>query len=46
MADWKCRLGFHDWVYVVENVKVAVGKKHLKRADYRICTKCELVRDL
>lgn len=46
MADWKCRLGFHDWAYVVSEFKVAVGRAQIKRADYRICTKCELVKDL
>lgn len=46
MASWRCRLGFHDWVYVVEKVKVAVGKAHFNRADYRICTQCEMVKDL
>jgi len=46
MASWKCRLGFHDWVYVVSDVKVVVGKKYLRRADYRICTQCQLVKDL
>lgn len=46
MISWGCRFGFHDWIYIVSDVKVSVGRKYVKRADYKICTLCELVKDL
>lgn len=46
MASWRCRFGLHDWVYIVSQNKVAVGSKYYRRADYKICSICELVKDV
>lgn len=48
-VNWRCRFGLHSWTYVIAGTEVEThtGRTvYFKKADYRICTVCEKVRDL